>query len=161
VLPEFAPGAAGSDRRTWIATVAALALLAAVYLLLPTVRSRAAPPAPQKPSTLPYAAEVWRIEQYVRQQYTSEDTSVKSAAQHLAISVRYLQMILKQAGKPGFSEMLTEARLRKAEDLLGTSDKTVSEICYAVGFKRPDAFARLFRKHRGVSPSEFRNRPLS
>ncbi len=100
-----------------------------------------------------YAA---KLDEYISSNYACEDVSVKSAAKSLRISTRYLQAILKRSGKPSFTDILTQTRLREAERLLRTTLMSVGEICYAVGFRRPDAFATRFKRHTGFSPTEYR-----
>lgn len=63
-------------------------------------------------------------------------------------------------GKPP-REFLIELRIRKAEELLVYTDAEVSEVAVQVGMSDPSHFARLFRKERGISPSEFRKRAAS
>jgi AraC-like DNA-binding protein len=141
------------------AVAAALALVAAALTALAWQRGRrppagAAATAPASSGVdADYAA---RVEDYISTHYSIDEISVRSAAKHLHISTRYLQLILKRSGRPGFSDMLTEARLRKAEELLRTTSMPVGEVCYAVGFTRPDAFATRFRRRTGLSPTEFR-----
>lgn len=47
-------------------------------------------------------------------------------------------------------------RLSKAKDLLASSELTISEIAYAVGFDDPKYFSRVFSEEFGVSPANFR-----
>ena len=44
-------------------------------------------------------------------------------------------------------------KLQKAKELLQTSNKTVSEIAYAVGFNDPSWFSRAFKEEFGYVPS--------
>ncbi len=53
---------------------------------------------------------------------------------------------------------LIEYRLRKGIELLCSTDMTVAEICYAVGFNGPSYFSESFRKVFGCSPLEYRKR---
>lgn len=53
-------------------------------------------------------------------------------------------------------EYLTELRLRKATQLLKTSDMTILEISYAVGFSGASYFSETFRKYYGCTPSQYR-----
>ncbi len=55
-------------------------------------------------------------------------------------------------------ELLRKIRLTKARDLLTSTDKTISEIVYEVGFSAPAYFTRVFRETYGESPSEMRTR---
>lgn len=51
---------------------------------------------------------------------------------------------------------LNRHRLAKGAQLLRTSDKSVTEIAFAVGFGTASYFAQSFKKWTGISPSEFR-----
>ena len=46
--------------------------------------------------------------------------------------------------------------LRRADRLLATTEKTVAEIAYEVGFSSPSYFRRVFRKYTGMTPSAYR-----
>lgn len=53
---------------------------------------------------------------------------------------------------------LGDARLRRAEELLSDTALPVSAIAEAVGVKSPYYFSRFFKRHTGVSPSDYRAR---
>ena len=49
---------------------------------------------------------------------------------------------------------IRSVRLQKAIDLIRTTDKTISEIAYDVGFNDPSWFSRAFKEEFGYAPSE-------
>ena len=55
-------------------------------------------------------------------------------------------------------ELMSEARIKHACQLLKHTDKTISEIAYACGFTDPKYFSRSFKQSKGLSPSEFREK---
>lgn len=57
-------------------------------------------------------------------------------------------------------EYLTEKRLAKAKQLLASSNMSVTEICFAVGFESPGSFSTLFHKYVGHPPKLYRTRTL-
>lgn len=57
-----------------------------------------------------------------------------------------------------FSQFLTQYRLNTAKEMLKSSEKQISEICYLVGFNDLPHFVRVFKKHIGVSPSRYRKK---
>ena len=59
-----------------------------------------------------------------------------------------------------FSQFVTQYRLNTACDLLEHSQKSVSEICYLVGFSDVPHFVRVFAKEKGVSPGRYRKAHL-
>lgn len=55
-----------------------------------------------------------------------------------------------------FSQFVVQYRLNTACELLKHSQKSISEICYLVGFNDLPHFIRVFRKNIGMSPSQYR-----
>lgn len=55
-----------------------------------------------------------------------------------------------------FSQFVVQYRLNTACELLKHSQKSVSEICYLVGFNDLPHFIRVFRKNIGMSPAQYR-----
>ena len=51
---------------------------------------------------------------------------------------------------------LIYCRLSKGAELLASTDLSVAEICYEVGFSGASYFAEMFRKRYGCSPSQYR-----
>ncbi len=56
------------------------------------------------------------------------------------------------------SEYITDIRLGAAARLLIDTTESVSVICYECGFNTLSNFNRLFRKKKGCSPTEFREK---
>ena len=52
-------------------------------------------------------------------------------------------------------EFIRNLLLQQAAKLLATGDTSVSQVTYAVGFSNPNHFSTAFKKHFGVSPSEY------
>lgn len=69
----------------------------------------------------------------------------------------YLHRIFIQNAGMTPLEYLTDFRLKKANELLLTTDYKISEIASACGFNTPSYFIRLFKRRQGVTPNEFRN----
>lgn len=46
--------------------------------------------------------------------------------------------------------------MRRADELLGTTELDVADIAYRVGYESEEAFSRAFKRHRGVAPSLWR-----
>ena len=55
-------------------------------------------------------------------------------------------------------ELLRRLRLKRSRDLLSTTQKSVSEIAYEVGFSTPAYFTRCYREAYGETPTELRER---
>jgi AraC-like DNA-binding protein len=151
-------GGPKSARVPFSAALALAGVLIAAGLAIPVgrlaLRRRRAPDGsarPRRPELL-----VARIDQFIAENYSSPGLSSRAAARKLCVSERTLQANLRQQGKPSFRKMLSEYRLSRAEELLRTTDMNMSEISLAVGFKRADSFSAMFRKSRGISPTDLR-----
>lgn len=59
-----------------------------------------------------------------------------------------------------FSQFVTQYRLKTACELLTGSQKSVSEICYLVGFNDVPHFIRVFTREIGISPGQYRKSSL-
>ncbi len=55
-------------------------------------------------------------------------------------------------------QYLTQRRLERAQQLLLTSDRSVTEVCMEVGFSSLGSFSTLFQRHIGHSPQRYRRR---
>ncbi len=92
---------------------------------------------------------------YIAQHYM-EDLAVKDIAGHLGYSEAYFCKLFKQSFGHSFVSYLTDYRMQKAEELMRTSRLSIKEIGKTVGYPDPNYFTKVFRRVRGVSPSEFR-----
>lgn len=55
-------------------------------------------------------------------------------------------------------ELIRSLRLRKAQELIKSTERTMSEIAYEVGFSNPAYFTKCYREAFGQTPTETRNR---
>ncbi|MCI0527257.1 MAG: AraC family transcriptional regulator, partial [Nitrospira sp.] len=65
----------------------------------------------------------------------------------------------KEIGIP-FLQYVSNLRIEKAAQLLLSTEKSVKEISYDVGFTRPEIFSKAFKRHMGSSPTNYRNHIL-
>lgn len=86
------------------------------------------------------------IEKYISQNNLTKNAFFKKFKAHTGISP--LQYVL-------------DIRLSSAKDLLKNSDYSISDISTIVGYDNALYFSRLFHKHFGISPREYRNNSLS
>ncbi|MBN9379126.1 MAG: AraC family transcriptional regulator [Chitinophagaceae bacterium] len=82
---------------------------------------------------------------------------VKYFASRLNLSANYLSDLLsKYTGKPT-QEHIHLKLVDKAKSLLWSTENSISEIAYDLGFEHPSHFTKLFKNKTGHSPKEFRN----
>lgn len=86
---------------------------------------------------------------------STTDITLECVANDLSISPQYLSYIFKQNLGINFSEYLTNIRLDNAAKLITETDKSITEICFEVGYRNFSHFSRSFKKKFGISPSLF------
>jgi AraC-like DNA-binding protein len=84
--------------------------------------------------------------------------TVKYLASKLMVSPRYLSDLLKQETDRTALEHIHAHLVMEAKNRLMSSDKTVTETAYELGFENPPYFFRLFKKEVGLTPTEYRKR---
>jgi len=102
--------------------------------------------------------DLWlkQLNDIIDQKIKFSDLKVDDLAQDLFVSERTFRNKIKACSGLSPSEYLLKYRLRKALLLLeNKAHNTVSEVCYAVGFKNTSHFARVFKEEYGKSPSEY------
>ncbi|GAA4312601.1 AraC family transcriptional regulator [Mucilaginibacter gynuensis] len=82
--------------------------------------------------------------------------SVQDIADALNASPKYLSSVLKVLTGQTAQQHIHEKLLEKAKEKLTTSELSVSEIAYELGFEHPQSFSKLFKTKTGFSPLQFR-----
>ena len=82
--------------------------------------------------------------------------TVQYIAGSLNISPNYLSGLLKTLTGQSTQQHIHEKLIEKAKEKLSTTDLSVSEIAYELGFEHPQSFSKLFKTKTSVSPLEFR-----
>lgn len=77
-------------------------------------------------------------------------------ADKLFMTVRNLNLICQNILYKSVSEIIETRKLVEAKNLLMTTDLTISEIGYELGFKEKTYFTHVFKKKAGITPTEFR-----
>lgn len=87
--------------------------------------------------------------------------SVHFMAMQLSLSPRYLSDLLRQETGKTALELIHLSLISEAKNLLRLGTRSVSEIAYELGFENSSYLARLFKKHTGMTPLEFRKVKLN
>lgn len=91
---------------------------------------------------------------YIQNEYVNNVT-LEDVAHHIGFSTYYFSRLFKQKFHTTFVEYLTGLRIQQAKKLLLEKKHTIKEVCYKVGYKEPNYFARVFKKETGYSPTEY------
>ena len=97
-----------------------------------------------------------RIMKFIEENISDANIGVGDLAAAAAVSRSGLQRKLKQTMGITPQELLSEARIKRACQLLRETDKPVAEIAYACGFNDPKYFSKCFKQSTGKTPSEFK-----
>jgi len=88
---------------------------------------------------------------------TNLSLSLKDVSGELNVHPAYLSReFAKHFDNLTFGEYIRKLRIEKAVDYLETSDYSLADIGYLTGFSDQSHFTRIFKKHTGKSPSEYR-----
>ena len=82
--------------------------------------------------------------------------TVAEYADLLNKSPKTLSNIFSKSGFKTPLQYIHERKMLEARRLLQHSERSIKEITFEVGFEDLQTFSRFFKKHEGVSPSEFR-----
>ena len=97
---------------------------------------------------------ITRFKDVVEARLADSALSVEDLASDMNISRVQLYRKVKALTGSSPVELLRTARLNRGYQMLLTTDKTISEVAYAVGFTAPSYFTKCFKDEFGVSPSE-------
>lgn len=85
-----------------------------------------------------------------------KEKELKFYADKLLISSKYLSNTVREITNQPPSKFITEALLNNAKILLLNSDNSIKEISNELDFSDQYAFGKFFKKHTGLSPSNFK-----
>lgn len=99
-----------------------------------------------------------RFVELVAAEMGNAELNIDSLAGKLGIGRSQFYRKIKALTNYSPVELLRKFRLTKARELLSTTNKSISEIAYEVGFSAPAYFTKVFRDMFGETPSEMRAR---
>ena len=109
-----------------------------------------------RPNTIRHRTSLFRDATAIVERELGEDVSLDDIARRVASSRRQLQRAYSEIGHTTFRTHLTQVRMERAAQLLRDPDLTVRAIAESVGYRQPAQFAKAFRRHHGVAPSDYR-----
>jgi transcriptional regulator GlxA family with amidase domain len=114
-----------------------------------------------RPSTITLRTALFEDAVAIVETEYASDLALDDIARRVASSRRQLQRAYAEIGDTTFREHLTRVRMDRAATLLAErSSLTVREVARRVGYRQPAQFAKAFRRHLGVAPSDYRTRSL-
>ncbi len=89
--------------------------------------------------------------------HTGHDLSVKTIADHVYLHPVYLSKVYKAETGEGLGDYIIRMRMERALYLLKNTNKKIYEITTELGYQNPQYFSKMFKKHYGMTPNEFRD----
>ncbi|MGG1514296.1 helix-turn-helix domain-containing protein [Paenibacillus oryzisoli] len=99
---------------------------------------------------------VQQMIQYMKQ-HLHENIGVSEIADSVGLSKSSVNSIFKQEMNRTLYDYLTELRMHEAEAHLAGTDLKIADIALKVGYQNENSLIRAFRKHRSLTPGQFRD----
>lgn len=100
---------------------------------------------------------VEKAKAYMQENFQRE-ISLDDVSREVNISPYYFSKIFKDESGENFTEYLTRIRMDKAKELLENETLSIREVGVMSGYSDPNYFSRIFKKHLGITPREYRER---
>ncbi len=98
------------------------------------------------------------IEQCIYRNAHQPDFDLGTLARQLSLSPSRAGHLVREVCGVSFGELLAAERLRRVRNLLSSSDLPLAEIAEAAGLSGSRNLCRLFRRHEGMTPGDYRKR---
>lgn len=103
-----------------------------------------------------YKSDIICDAQNIIEHNLSGQISVADLAEKLGINPSYLTRIFKQKLSKSPKDYILDLKIKRAKELLKTTDVSVTDIARSIGFDDPLYFSRLFKKRTNLTPTEYR-----
>lgn len=87
----------------------------------------------------------------------NKNITLKDVAEEVFLSQNYLSELFKKETGEGFYDFISKYRIRKAKEILITTNLKIYEVAERVGYSDSITFGRAFKKLTGVTPNSYRN----
>lgn len=107
---------------------------------------------PERDSLFHAQFSVWLGHHY------QQDVSLEQAASSLGMSAFYFSRLMRATYNQTFLEYLTDYRIERAISMLRATVIPVREIAQRVGYTDANYFTKVFKRHEGMTPTEYRQK---
>ena len=88
-------------------------------------------------------------------EHFNENISLNEISNMVGVSIQYFSKIFKDEVGANYIDWLNSLRINRAKELMSTSDMSIKEVGFHVGYNDPNYFSRIFKRYEGVAPREF------
>jgi len=96
-----------------------------------------------------------RVMKYLNENLTDPDLNVEKLTEDVGISRAQLHRKMKEIAGVSTGEFIRNLRLEQAARLIEEGEINITQVAYSVGFNNQTHFSTVFKKHYGMSPSEY------
>ena len=96
-----------------------------------------------------------RVMKYMNEHLADPDLNVEKLTEDVGISRAQLHRKLKEIAGVSAGEFIRNLRLEQAARLIEEGQINITQVAYSVGFCNQTHFSTVFKKHYGMSPSEY------
>ena len=87
-----------------------------------------------------------------------EKITVSILAEHVHLNPTYLSELFVRETGTSLSQYITDKRMEAAENMLKYSEYSFNEIAQILAYRSQSHFTKVFKKHSGMTPGEYRNK---
>ncbi|MEK8129554.1 response regulator [Paenibacillus filicis] len=95
---------------------------------------------------------------FIDSNYQDPELTVERVAGEVFVDPSYLRKIFRKEGNISVSDYMSRVRMQKAKELIGTGNVRLADIAEQIGYNDANYFSKCFKKHVGMTPSEFESR---
>ena len=93
-------------------------------------------------------------------EFFKQRSDVAYYANYLNVSSRYLSQVTARIGSQSPKSIIEQKLIDAIERDLRTTASTIQEIAYDYGFSSQAHFTKFFKRHKGITPSDYRKNQL-
>lgn len=134
-----------------------IAVKASKFFVIETMRNNQSPFIIFKAQKTHTDEEVKVVQDAIEQEY-SNNINLDELSLRFALSRRTLERRFKAATNNTIAAYIQRVRVEAAKKYFETSNETVSQVMYSVGYSDSKAFRAVFKKLTGLAPSDYRNK---
>ena len=97
-----------------------------------------------------------RVEDYIEKNFTDPDLSIGAISETFKLTPAYLCLVFKEEKKQTINQFITDCRMKNAGRDLENPRLKISEIALRSGYRDNSYFTKLFKRHFGKTPTEYR-----
>lgn len=97
-----------------------------------------------------------RVLEYINSNFGSINLSLESVADEFGFSIYYLSRFFKEHTNQTFTDYVINLRIKKAKELLSTTNFRIKEIVGQIGYTDLTYFMKMFKKSEGITPGQYR-----